>query len=88
VLIGAMNHPGRDVLHEIEWIAAMGLRFIDLTLEPPMAASWKVDRPAIRRALKRHGLGVVGHTAFYLPLASWTSCAAVSTPLRRSAPGG
>jgi sugar phosphate isomerase/epimerase len=70
VLIGAMNHPGRDVLHEIEWIAAMGLRFIDLTLEPPMAASWKVDRPAIRRALKRHGLGVVGHTAFYLPLAS------------------
>jgi sugar phosphate isomerase/epimerase len=70
VLIGAMNHPGKDVLHEIEWIAAMGLGFIDLTLEPPMAASWKVDGAAIRRALERHGLGVVGHTAFYLPIAS------------------
>jgi sugar phosphate isomerase/epimerase len=70
VLIGAMNHPARDVLREIEWVAAMGLGFIDLTLEPPLAASWKVDRVAIRKALARHGLGVVGHTAFYLPIAS------------------
>jgi sugar phosphate isomerase/epimerase len=70
VQIGAMNHPARDVLQEIEWIAAMGLDFIDLTLEPPKAASWKVDRTAIRSALERHKLGVVGHTAFYLPIAS------------------
>lgn len=70
MLIGAMNHPGKDVLHEIDWIAAMGLDFIDLTLEPPLAASWKIDRAAIRDALQRHRLGVVGHTAFYLPLAS------------------
>jgi sugar phosphate isomerase/epimerase len=70
VLIGAMNHPGRDVLHEIQWIAEMGLGFIDLTLEPPMAASWKVDRAAIRQALEEHRLGIVGHTAFYLPIAS------------------
>jgi sugar phosphate isomerase/epimerase len=65
-----MNHPGQDVLNEIEWMAAMGLGFIDLTLEPPKAASWKVDRSAIRQALQRHGLQVVGHTAFYLPIAS------------------
>lgn len=70
MLIGAMNHPGKDVLHEIDWIAAMGLDFIDLTLEPPLAASWKIDRAAIREAIQRHRLGVVGHTAFYLPLAS------------------
>jgi sugar phosphate isomerase/epimerase len=70
VLIGAMNHPARDLLQEIEWIAAMGLDFIDLTLEPPAAASWKVDRTATRRALERHRLDVVGHTAFYLPIAS------------------
>src|SRR5215208_4715468 len=70
VLIGAMNHPAHDVLQEIEWIAAMGLGFIDLTLEPPMAASWKVDPVAIRRALERHRLAVVGHTAYYLPIAS------------------
>jgi sugar phosphate isomerase/epimerase len=65
-----MNHPGRDVLQEIEWIAGMGLGFIDLTLEPPMAASWKVDPLATRKALERHGLKVVGHTAYYLPIAS------------------
>jgi sugar phosphate isomerase/epimerase len=70
VLIGAMNHPAQDVIQEIEWIAAMGLGFIDLTLEPPQAASWKVDGVAIRRALERHRLEVVGHTAFYLPIAS------------------
>jgi sugar phosphate isomerase/epimerase len=70
MLIGAMNHPARDVLQEIEWMAAMGLGFIDLTLEPPLAASWKVDAAAIHRALQRHQLDVVGHTAFYLPIAS------------------
>jgi len=70
MLIGAMNHPRRDVLKEIEWIADMGLEFIDLTLEPPAAAVWKVDAQAIRRALEKHRLAVVGHTAYYLPLAS------------------
>jgi sugar phosphate isomerase/epimerase len=65
-----MNHPANDVLEEIEWIAGMGLGFIDLTLEPPLAASWRVDPAAIRSALERSRLGVVGHTAFYLPIAS------------------
>ena len=70
MLIGAMNHPANDVLAEIEWMAEMGLGFIDLTLEPPAAASWRVDAAAIRRALDKHGMLAVGHTAFYLPLAS------------------
>jgi sugar phosphate isomerase/epimerase len=70
VLIGAMNHPAREVLQEIEWISAMGLGFIDLTLEPPKAASWMVDRRAMRLALEGHHLGIVGHTAYYLPIAS------------------
>jgi sugar phosphate isomerase/epimerase len=65
-----MNHPAQEVAREIEWMAAMGFGFIDLTLEPPLAASWKVDPVAIRSALERHRMGVVGHTAFYLPIAS------------------
>src|SRR5918992_4867882 len=65
-----MNHPAHDVVQEIEWMAAWGLGFIDPTLEPPLAASWKVNPRAIRRALEKHELGVVGHTAFYLPIAS------------------
>jgi sugar phosphate isomerase/epimerase len=70
VQIGAMNHPAHDVLEEIEWMAAMGLGFIDLTLEPPQAASWRVNPGAIARALRGHAMSVVGHTAYYLPIAS------------------
>jgi sugar phosphate isomerase/epimerase len=70
MLIGTMNHPERDVLEEIAWMADAGREFIDLTLEPPAAASWRIDTTALRRALERHGMKVVGHTAWYLPLAS------------------
>jgi sugar phosphate isomerase/epimerase len=70
MIIGTMNHPARDVIGEIEGMARMGLEFIDLTLEPPCASSRMVRPDAIRSALQNHGLKVVGHTAFYLPLAS------------------
>jgi sugar phosphate isomerase/epimerase len=81
MLIGAMNHPANDVVSEIEWMAAMGLDFLDLTLEPPAAASWRVNGVAIRRALEKYHMPAVGHTAFYLPLASAFEsirCAAVA----------
>ncbi len=70
MLIGAMNHPARDVIGEIAWMVAMELDFVDLTLEPPASASWRVDPREIRRALDDFNLEVVGHTAYYLPLAS------------------
>ena len=38
MLIGTMNHPGRDLFGEIEWMADAGFDFIDLTLEPPFAS--------------------------------------------------
>jgi sugar phosphate isomerase/epimerase len=70
MLIGGMNHPARDILGEIRWMADMGLEFIDLTLEPPAAASWLANPKEIARALSDHGLQIVGHTAYYLPMAS------------------
>jgi sugar phosphate isomerase/epimerase len=70
MLIGAMNHPERPILDEIEWMADLDLDFLDLTLEPPAAASRNVDTRAVRTALERNRLKVVGHTAWYLPLAS------------------
>lgn len=70
MIIGAMNHPQHEVSSEIEWMHALGLEFIDLTLEPPLAASWRVDAKAIRRALEDANMKVVGHTAYYLPFAS------------------
>lgn len=65
-----MNHPGRDLLKEIEWIAHYGFDFIDLTLEPPLASARNLDVQAVRKALQAANLGVVGHTAYYLPLCS------------------
>lgn len=68
--IGVMNHPARDPVGEIEWIGTNGFDFVDFTLEPPAVDPDQIDTDAIRAALDRHGLGVVAHTAYYLPLAS------------------
>jgi hypothetical protein len=65
--IGAMNHPARNPLEEIAWIGQAGFDFVDFTLEPPAADPEQIDPRAIRAALKHHGLGVVAHTAYYLP---------------------
>jgi hypothetical protein len=35
--IGAINHPARNPLEEIEWIGMNGFDFVDFTLEPPAA---------------------------------------------------
>jgi sugar phosphate isomerase/epimerase len=68
VLIGAMNHPARDPVAEIGWITEAGLEFVDLTLEPPAAASWRVNPAVVARALQAAKIDVVGHTAYYLPI--------------------
>ena len=66
--LGAMNHPQHPVVEEIRWMAEMGLDFIDLTLEPPAAGTWQLDVQEVVDALHEHRMGIVGHTAYYLPL--------------------
>lgn len=68
--IGAMNHPARDPIEQIEWIGQNGFEFVDFTLEPPAAAPDQVEAGAARATLERRSLGVVAHTAYYLPLSS------------------
>jgi len=68
--LGAMNNPMLDVVSEIEAFAALGFDFLDLALEPPRAYAGTLDLRRVRKALERHGMGVVGHTAWYLPIAS------------------
>jgi sugar phosphate isomerase/epimerase len=48
-------------------MSELGLDFVDLTLEPPAAAPWNVNTGKIRSVLHDLNMGVVGHTAFYLP---------------------
>lgn len=68
--IGAMNNPMFDPVEEIETYARFGMDFIDLTLEPQQAYSRTMNVGAVKAALDRTGLGIVGHTAYYLPIAS------------------
>jgi sugar phosphate isomerase/epimerase len=63
-----MNFPGRSVLKEIHRISEDGFDFIDLTIEPPVA--WKADGKETGRLISDLGLQAVGHTAYYLPIAS------------------
>lgn len=70
MLIGTMNHPERPIFEEIAWMADLGMEFLDLTFEPPATPSWEVDTRAIRAALEHSHMGVVGHTAWYIPMAS------------------
>lgn len=65
--IGAMNHPARDPLEEIEWFGTNGFDFVDFTLEPPAADPDLIEPRAVRAALERHSLGVVAHTAYFIP---------------------
>lgn len=68
--LGAMNNPMLDVVQEIEFFAELGFEFIDLTLEPAAAYAPKVDVKAVKKALESSGLGLIGHTAWFLPIAS------------------
>lgn len=68
--IGMMNNPAHDPVAEINWAAGHGFDYIDLTLEHPKAAADLLDEDAVHAAIMRAGIGVIGHTAWYLPIAS------------------
>jgi sugar phosphate isomerase/epimerase len=68
--IGAMNHPGEPLEREVAWMSELELDFIDLTVEPPAAATWQLRPREVAQLLRDRGLGVVGHTAYYLPIGS------------------
>jgi sugar phosphate isomerase/epimerase len=70
VIIGAMNHPMRDVVAEIRRFRELGFDFLDLTLEPERARPGVINPSAVDAALRETGLLVVGHTAYYLPIGS------------------
>ena len=68
--IGAMNNPMGDLLREVQWIGENKFDFVDLTLEPPGAYAANINVETVRELLARYELEVVGHTAYYLPIAS------------------
>lgn len=67
---GAMNNPMIDVTEEIASFRDLGFDFIDLTLEPEQTYSGSIKTDVVASALQRAGMFAVGHTAWYLPIAS------------------
>jgi len=65
-----MNNPQADLLAEIAWAHEYGFEFLDMTLEPSAAHPKQVKVKKIREALRDKNLNIIGHTAYYLPLAS------------------
>jgi len=70
VKVGMMNDPALDPVQEARWAAANGFDFIDLTLEGPAARVETLDCAALADVLATTGLGIIGHTAWYLPFGS------------------
>ncbi len=68
--LGMMNDPRRNACVEARWAAEHGLDFLDLTIEGPGAVLEQIDGNELKTILADTGLGIVGHTAWYLPFAS------------------
>jgi sugar phosphate isomerase/epimerase len=68
--VGMMNDPAVDPVTEARWATKHGFDFIDLTMEGPAAAVDQVNVSALKAVLDNSGLGIVGHTAWYLPFGS------------------
>jgi len=68
--IGFPNNPRKDLLKEIEWIGKNGFDFVDLFLEEDKATPEKINVEKVKKLLRKYNLGVVGHTAWYLPIGS------------------
>ena len=68
--IGRMNNPALSLRKEIAYTAEKGFDFIEITLEPPAAGVENIKASAVREQLDQRDLKAVGHTAYYLPIAS------------------
>lgn len=71
---GAMNHPARPVLKELEDIAELGFDYLELTLDPPEAHHSQVRKiqPELQEELRRRGMELVCHLPTFVSLADLT----------------
>lgn len=68
--IGFPNNPRKKIESEIRWIKENDFDFIDLFLEPDKGELGRVNVKKVKEQLDYHGLGRIGHTAWYLPIGS------------------
>ena len=72
---GAMNHPIRPVLGEIEAFGAMGFDYLELAMDPPEAHHevLQAQSNAIREGLAKYQMGLVCHLPTFLSTADLTA---------------
>lgn len=70
MLYGAMNNPMIDIIQEIAIFSDLGFDFLDLTIEPEETYSATLNVRKVAKALESANMFAVGHTAWYLPIAS------------------
>jgi len=68
--IGFPNHPRKNLLSEIGWIGKNNFDFADLFLEEDIAVPEKINIQKTKKLLQKYKLGIIGHTAWYLPIGS------------------
>ncbi len=70
--LGIPSHPQEELVDWIRWTREHGFAFIELFIEEPAAGIDRLDRPAVRRALRRElaGFPCLGHLPPCLPLGS------------------
>lgn len=68
--VGMMNDPAVDPVQEVRWAAENGFDFIDLTIEGPAAQVEDLDVAGLEEVLRTTGIGIIGHTPWYLPFGS------------------
>ena len=75
MLFGAMNHPIRPLLAEIETIGVMGFDYVELAMDPPEAhyEELRAQSAAIKASLARHDLGIVCHLPTFVSTADLTA---------------
>ena len=71
---GAMNHPARPVLNELDEIARLGFDYLELTLDPPEAhySTVRSIQSKLRAQLHRRQMGLVCHMPTFVSLADLT----------------
>lgn len=71
--IGFPSNPRLNINDEISWIAQNGFEFIDLFLEEDRAVPDRINASEIRMLIESYRMGIVGHTAWYMPIGSPSS---------------
>ena len=74
MLYGAMNHPIKPVLNELDEIAQLGFDYLELTLDPPQAHYFQIKQQMndLLTALDHHKMGLVCHLPTFLSMADLT----------------